>query len=326
MVKVALVGVGNVASSLVQASELMESGKEILGIELPPKEPIEIVAAFDIDKRKVGKPLREAIFSPPNVVAKYVDVETDLPVLRGPTLDGTRGILGDIIEESDAPFVDVVSELKNAKAEVVVSLLPTGADEASRFYGKASLQAGSAFINTTPSPVAKELGSSFKAKGVPIYGDDLLSQIGGTITHAGIMEFLRSRGVKLLRSFQVDIAGTTEAMVTLEGWRKEVKKEVKTNMISHTSEGAEVVAGTSDYVSFLGDRRVSYIVIEGTYSLGVPLRIEVSLKTLDGPNAVPPLIELIGLAQQFKRMKIGGPVKEVCAAYFKSPPSKLVGR
>jgi myo-inositol-1-phosphate synthase len=322
MVRVALVGVGNASSAFVQSLELFNNKHDIYGMHKFLEEPIEIVAAFDIDKRKVGKPLKEAIFSPPNVVAKYTEVRNDLIVLRGPTLDGREGILSDIIDESDDQPVSVRDELIRTKAEVVVSLLPTGTDKASRFYAEESLEAGAAFINTTPSAVAKELGQKFYQSKIPIFGDDLLSQIGGTAAHVGIISFLRERGVKVVRSYQVDIAGTTEATISLEGWRKELKKGLKSNLIATVSDGAEVTAGTSDYVGFLGDRRVSYMVIEGIYSFGVPVRVDVSMKTYDGPNAVVPLLELVQLAKIFLGERKGGPLKEVCSLYFKSPPEQ----
>ncbi|AOL16049.1 L-myo-inositol-1-phosphate synthase [Sulfolobus sp. A20] len=322
MVRVGLIGVGNVASALVQAIELAKNGREIYGIlDLPIKpSELDIVVAFDIDKRKVNKKLREAIFSKPNVVDKYVDVKNDIMVLRGPTFDGNSGILSNIIEESEDKPVDIEDVLKEEKVEVMVNLLPTGAINASNFYALASLNVGTSFVNATPTPIAKEMGYKFAEKRIPVLGDDLLSQIGGTITHTGIIEFLKSRGVKILRSYQVDIAGSTEALVTLEEWRKDVKKGIKSSYISQYSNGAEVVAGTSDYVEFLKDRRVSYMVIEGIYGIGIPVRIDISLKTYDSINAVSPLIDLIRIAKILLSKGIGGAVKEVCGYYFKSPP------
>jgi myo-inositol-1-phosphate synthase len=321
-VKVAIVGVGNVASALVQALEIVKGGRSLNGLRTLPISPedVEVVTAFDVDKRKVGKTLGEAVFSPPNVVNKYVEVRSPVQVLRGPTWGSIEGIVANVIEESEEREIDVTETLKELKVDVVLNLLPSGADEASLNYAKSSLQAGSAFVNSTPTPVAKELGESFRRAGVPLLGDDLLSQIGGTVTHASLIDFLRSRGVKVTRSYQVDIAGSTEALITLEDWRKEVKKRVKSNYISSKAEGVEVVAGTSDYVQFLGDRRMSYMVIEGVYSFGVPVRIDVSLKTYDGPNAVVPLLDLIRIAKLLKDRGIGGSPSPICSTYFKSPP------
>ncbi len=325
MVKVAIVGVGNVASALIQGLSMARRGTPIQGIRddlhISPSE-IEIVSAFDIDKRKVGVSLSKAIFERPNVVEPMAGIDGfDVTVMRGPTLDGREGVLEEIIEESDAQPVEVRDELRSSKAEVVVNLLPTGADKASLYYARASLEVGCSFINATPSSITRLLGDKFAESGIPVFGDDLLSQVGGTAFHAGLIDFLKSRGVKVNRSYQIDIAGTTEAMVTLEDRRKDLKKGIKSSFLSSHSD-ADVVAGTSDYVEFLRDRRVSYMVIEGTYSVGVPIRVDISLKTMDAPNAVAPLVDLIRYAKLLKDKKIGGPVKEVCGYYFKNTTDK----
>jgi myo-inositol-1-phosphate synthase len=320
MIKVALVGIGNTASALVQSLEEVKHGKEIPGILDLPFSPqdIEISAAFDIDKRKVGKPLSEAIFAKPNVVPQYTKVNTQITVLRGPTLDGNKGSLSNIIEESDEDPIDVSSVLKEEKIDVVVNLLPTGVNEATLFYAKSALDSSAAFINASPTEVVKKLGKDFENNKIPLFGDDLISQIGGTIFHTGIIEFLKSRGVKINRSYQIDISGNTETLITLEDWRKDLKKDIKSSYISSKTNGAQVVAGTSDYVEFLGDRRVSYMVIEGEYALGENIRVDISLKTHDAPNAVQPLIDLIRLAKLAKNRGIGGAIQPICGYYFKN--------
>lgn len=322
MIRVGIIGVGNVASAFLQALELAKSGKEIQGVlNLPYKvEEIEVVEAFDIDKRKVGLTLSKAIFQKPNVTPKYVEVKNDVIVKRGVTMDSKEGILGNIIEESDEEPVNVSEVLKNSKIDVVINLLPAGVQKASEFYAEESLKANSTFINATPARIVSVYEEKFRERRVPLLGDDLLSQIGGTILHSGIIEFLRSRGVRVTRTYQIDISGTTETLITLEDWRKDLKKGIKSNFISSHSDGAEVVAGTSDYVEFLGDKRVSYMVIEGVYSFGVPIRIDISLKSFDSPNAVVPLLDLVRIGKMLKDKGIGGAVKEVCGYYFKSPP------
>ena len=323
MIRVALIGVGNVASALLQSLEWVKQGNQIPGIltSLPYKvEDIEIVTAFDIDRRKVGKKLSQAIFEKPNVVPKKVEVKSDVIVLRGETLDGVNGILGKIIEESEEKPVNVEEELKKNKVDVVVNLLPTGAQKASEYYAEEALKSSSAFINSTPSSLIEKFGDKFRELKLPLLGDDLLSQIGGTALHTGIIEYLKSRGVKVTRTYQIDIAGSTEALVTLEDWRKDLKKGIKSNFISKHSDGAEVVAGTSDYVEFLGDRRVSYMVIEGEYAIGIPIRVDVSFKSYDSFNAVAPLLDLIRIAKMLKEKGIGGAIPEVCGYYFKKPP------
>ncbi|AEB94488.1 MULTISPECIES: inositol-3-phosphate synthase [Metallosphaera] len=324
MIRVALAGCGNVASALIQAIEYVRQGGVIPGVlDLYYKpDEIEVVAAFDIDERKVGKRLSQAIFEKPNVVEKYVDVRSDVIVKRGPTLDGNLGILSKVIVESKQKPDDVVNTLTEERVDVVLNLLPTGANEASEFYAKASLDSRSALINASPSPLVESMGSKFQDMNVPILGDDLISQIGGTALHSGIINFLEKRGVKVIRSYQIDISGTTETLVTLEDWRKDLKKRIKSSYISSQQEGVEVVAGTSDYVEFLGDRRVSYMVIEGEYALGAKVRIDISMKSLDGPNAVSPLIDLIRLAKLLRDRRIGGCPPQICSHYFKGYKGK----
>ncbi|BFH72622.1 L-myo-inositol-1-phosphate synthase [Sulfurisphaera javensis] len=320
MIKVAIFGVGNVASALLQGLEWIKQGKNLPGLLDLPYSPaeIEIVKAFDIDKRKVGKKLSEAIFMKPNVVNKYVEVNSDVIVERGPTLDGLDGSLMNIIEESEEKPADVESELKGV--DVSISLLPAGTQKANEYYAEASLSANTAFINASPAEIVINYSNKFAERKIPLLGDDLLSQIGGTILHTGIVEFLKNRGVKVTRTYQIDIAGTTETYVTLEDWRKDLKKGIKSNFIASHADDAEVVAGTSDYVEFLGDRRVSYMVIEGYYSFGVPFRIDISFKTQDAPNAVVPLIDLIRIAKFAKDKGIGGAIPQICGYYFKRPP------
>jgi myo-inositol-1-phosphate synthase len=324
--RIALIGVGNSASSFLQALNALRAGREIKGLlEIPIKtDEIEVVLAFDIDERKVGKKLKDAIFSEPNVVRKEIEVKEDLIVERGPTLDGTDGILGNIIMESKEKPVEVEERLKEEKVDVCLNLLPTGASRASRYYAECCLISNSSFINATPSEIANAptLESSYREARVPLLGDDLISQIGGTIFHKGIIDFLESRGVKVLRSYQVDISGTTEALVTLEEWRRDLKKNIKSKLISERR-GIEVIAGTSDYVRFLGDRRVSYMVIEGEYSYGAKVRIDISMKTFDGPNAAVPLINLVKISKILKDKGIGGATPEVCSLFFKNPPVKV---
>jgi len=320
LIKVAIFGVGNVASALLQGLEWIKQGNVLPGLLSLPISPteIEIVKAFDIDKRKVGKKLSEAIFQKPNVVPKYVDVDSDVIVERGPTFDGTSGLLSNVFEESEEPPVDVVSEIKGI--DVAVSLLPAGTQKANEYYAEASLSSNVAFINATPAEIVPIYSQKFAEKKIPLFGDDLLSQIGGTILHTGIIEFLKSRGVKVTRTYQIDISGTTESYVTLEDWRKDLKKGIKSNFIASHGDNTQVIAGTSDYVEFLGDRRVSYMVIEGIYAFNIPLRIDISFKSQDAPNAVAPLIDLIRLAKLAKDKGIGGCILQLCGYYFKRPP------
>ncbi len=209
--------------------------------------------------------------------------------------------------------------------DVVINLLPTGVNKASEYYAEQALGANSALVNASPAPLVEKFSASFMSKSLPLLGDDLISQIGGTALHSGIINFLEKRGVKVIRSYQIDISGTTETLVTLEDWRKETKKRIKSSYISSQQEGIEVVAGTSDYVEFLGDRRVSYMVIEGEYALGARVRIDVSMKSQDGPNAIAPLLDLIRLAKILKDKGIGGSPSQICSHYFKGYRTGISG-
>ncbi|EZQ06986.1 MULTISPECIES: inositol-3-phosphate synthase [Acidianus] len=324
MIRVAIIGVGNVASAFLQGLEMVKVGVKINGtLDLPISfHEIDVVAAFDVDKRKVGKKLSEAIFQKPNVVPRFFDVKSDVTVLRGPTLDSLDVHLSQIIDESEESAVDVVDVLKGENVDVVLNLLPVGSDKASLFYSEQSLESGSSFINVAPSPIVELMGDKYTERKIPLFGDDLLSQIGGTALHSGLIEFLQKRGVKVLRSYQVDIGGNTETYATLEENRKDLKKKIKSSFISGRSENAEIVAGTSDYVEFLGDRRVSYMVIEGEYGLGNIVRIDVSMKSLDGPNAVQPLLDLVRLSSIARIRNIGGPIPEICGTYFKNSKNR----
>ena len=317
-----IIGVGNLASALVQALSYVKSGGRVLSFvpTLPLPKDLEVVGAFDIDKRKVGKKLREALFSPPNVTEKFQDVDVDVEVMPG-VLKDDLGFLSPVIDPVYTEEGEFLDSLKSLKPDVVVLSTSSNMNKSNTFYASAALSAGSALINTTPTPLIRDFSEKFRERSLPLLGDDLLSQIGGTALHEGLVEFLESRGVKVVRSYQVDIAGTTEALVTLQDDVKDVKKDMKSSFI-RGNRNVEVVAGTSDYVGFLKDRRVSYMVIEGVYGVNAKVRIDVSLKTSDPQNSVVPMLDLLKLAYYMKEKGIGGAVPEACGFYFKSPPIK----
>ena len=320
--RLAIIGVGNLASALVQAISLVKSGGKVFsfvpGLDFPNE--IEIVGAVDIDRKKVGKKLSEAIFSPPNVAERFHDVSTDVLVSPGVIKDDL-GFLSPAIDPVSVSEGEFLDYLKGIRPDIIVLSTSSNMNESNLFYANAALEVKATLINTTPTPIVKKLGEKFREMSVPLLGDDLLSQIGGSALHEGLIEFLESRGVKVIRSYQVDIAGTTEALVTLQDDVKEVKKGLKSSFIKGDRE-VEVVAGTSDYVSFLKDRRVSYMVIEGYYGVNAKVRIDVSLKTSDPQNSIVPMLDLLKLAYYMKKKGIGGAVPEACGFYFKSPPVK----
>lgn len=320
--RIAIIGVGNLASALVQAISYVKSGGKVHTFipALPFPKDLEVVGAFDIDRKKVGKKLREALFSPPNVAERFQDVDVDVEVMPG-VLKDDLGFLTPVIDPVHTDEGKFLDSLKSLKPDVVVLSTSSNMNNSNTFYASAALGAGSALINTTPTPLVMSFGEKFRERSIPILGDDLLSQVGGTALHEGLVEFLESRGVRVVRSYQVDIAGTTEALVTLQDDVKDVKKGMKSSFI-RGNRNVEVVAGTSDYVGFLKDRRVSYMVIEGIYGLNAKVRIDVSLKTSDPQNSVVPMLDLLKLAYHMKEKGIGGAVPEACGFYFKSPPVK----
>ncbi|BCU67440.1 L-myo-inositol-1-phosphate synthase [Sulfolobales archaeon HS-7] len=326
MVKVSLIGVGNAASAYVQAVNILRKGGTVLGVDKRLGDPreIEIVSAIDIDKRKVSLPLKDAIFAPPNVVEKYTSVDEEIIVKRGITVEPIEGKYAEIIEESEDKPVDIEEEFKKNKAEVILCLIPSGMSKTTMYYARAAANAHASFINATPAPVTSEMKEVFESRGLLLFGDDLLSQMGGTILHTELIDVLKRRGVNVKRSFQVDISGTAEANLTLDDKIKEIKKNIKSSFISQSDDSIEVTAGTSDYVNFLKDRRVSYMVIEGEYAFNVPVRIDISLKTYDGPNAASPLINLTLIALKLRQLGYKGVPDPICSHYFKSPPRKKV--
>ncbi|MGC9105498.1 MAG: L-myo-inositol-1-phosphate synthase [Thermoprotei archaeon] len=318
--KVLIIGVGNLAAGAVQAIEAMNDGDGDYFSFVPNLswEKVEIVGAVDVDKKKVGQKLKDALFAPPNVASKFREVKVDVTVEPGVVKDDL-GFLEPVIDPvtvSEEKFEDYIETLK---PDLILLSTPSNMNKSNTFYAEVAARNGISLINTTPTPVAKEMGNKFGEKGTFVLGDDLLSQIGGTVFHEGLIEFLESRGVKVVRSYQVDIAGTTEALVTIQDDVKDVKKGIKSSFI-RSRKDVEVVAGTSDYVQFLKDRRVSYIVIEGYYGAGAKVRVDVSLKTYDSQNAIVPVLDLLKVSARLKAKGTKGNVPEVSGFYFKSPP------
>ncbi|MCW4048463.1 MAG: inositol-3-phosphate synthase [Candidatus Bathyarchaeota archaeon] len=327
-IRVAVAGVGNCCSALMQGIKFYSENGSKLGLlhhKLGDYEvtDIKLVAAFDIDANKIGKDVAEAIFAEPNKAPRFIDVETTgVKVQMGPAPDIFDDENMSHINKAGKKPVDIVEALKESKADILVNLISGGADKASRQYAEACLEAGCAFVNATPSGVVNDLtiASSFKRNGLPLAGDDLLSQMGATAVHMGLLEFLDSRGVRVEESYQLDVGGGSESINTLEKTR-DSKRLIKTEAVkSSVDYDFPLVSGSADFVDFLINDRDSFFYVKGTYFGGAGFTMDVKLSTEDAPNAGAVLIDTIrGLKIAMDR-GVGGPVEQVCAYGFKRPP------
>jgi len=331
-IKVALVGVGNCASALVQGLQYYSSGSDDkrIGLRNPvlggfnPKD-IEIVAAFDIDGRKVAKDLSEAIFAEPNNVSKLDDVPSyGVLVRKGPVLDGLGEYTKHLVQISPHPEANVAKVLKESKAEIMVDLLPSGAVKASQWYAQQALTSGCAFVNATPSFIASDAlwAKKFEEAGLPVVGDDLIDQVGSTTLHKTLLQLLSMNGVHVTETYQLDVGGGTESLDTLDR-TKDVKRSVKTQSVEAALPyPAAVVAGSTDYVDFLKNRRDSYFWIRGVHFCNVPVQIDLKLSTVDAPNAGSVLLDVLRAVKMALERKLKGALMAVCAYGFKHPPQQ----
>jgi myo-inositol-1-phosphate synthase len=288
---------------------------------------VEFVAAFDVDAKKVGRDLAEAIVASENNTVKFCDVPpTGVTVQRGPTYDGLGQYYREIIEESDETAVDVVAALREARVDVVVSYLPVGSEAADKFYAQAAIDAGCAFVNALPVFIASDpvWARKFADAGVPIIGDDIKSQVGATIVHRALAKLFEDRGVELLRTYQLNFGGNMDFMNMLERTRLVSKKISKTqsvtSQIPHEMEKASVHIGPSDHVPWLDDRKWAYIRLEGKSFGDVPLNAELKLEVWDSPNSAGVIIDAVRAAKIAKDRGIGGPVTSASSYFMKSPP------
>jgi myo-inositol-1-phosphate synthase len=336
-VRVAVAGVGNCASSLVQGVEYYQDAAE--GARVPGLmhvrlgayhlRDIRFVAAFDVDGKKVGHDLSEAIGASENNTIKLCDVApTGVTVARGPTLDGLGHYYRETIEEAaDAP-VDVVAALREARADVLVCYLPVGSEQAARFYAQCALDAGVGFVNCLPVFIAgtPEWASKFAAAKVPIVGDDIKSQVGATITHRVLASLFEDRGVILDRTMQLNVGGNMDFKNMLERERLESKKISKTqavtSQVSHHLGGGNVHIGPSDYVAWLDYRKWAYVRLEGRAFGDVPLNLEYKLEVWDSPNSAGVVIDALRCAKIAKDRGIGGPLLGPSSYFMKSPPEQ----
>src|SRR5438270_4561508 len=336
-VRVAVVGVGNCASSLVQGVEYYRNAdpnERVPGLmhvtfgEYHVSD-VEFVAAFDVDAKKVGRDLAEAIVASENNTIKICDVPpTGITVQRGPTLDGLGKYYRQTVEESDEAPVDVVAALREARVDVVVSYLPVGSEAAGKFYAQAALDAGCGFVNALPVFIASDpvWAQKFTDAGLPIVGDDIKSQVGATIVHRALAKLFEDRGVELLRTYQLNFGGNMDFMNMLERTRLVSKKISKTqavtSQIPHEMERANVHIGPSDHVPWLTDRKMAYVRLEGRAFGDVPLNLEYKLEVWDSPNSAGVIIDAVRAAKIALDRGIGGPVISASSYFMKSPPEQ----
>ena len=331
-VKVALIGVGNCASAFMQGLQYYaKCEKDCVGLRNPSlgglnTRDIQVVAAFDVDQRKVGRDLAEAIFAAPNNAPKVADVPaTGVVVQKGALLDGLGECTKKIVQVSNTSDSNVAAVLKASGAEVVVNLLPSGAAEASRWYAEQALAAGCAFVNATPNFVASDAAwaKRFEKAGLPLAGDDLVDQVGSTALHKTLLKLLSMNGVKINETYQLDVGGGTESLDTMDRSR-DAKRAIKTQSVAASLPyKAEVVAGSTDYVDFLQNKRDSYFWISGVYFCNAPMQIDLKFSTVDAPNAGSVLFDIVRAMKLALDKKLKGAILPVCAFAFKRPPQLL---
>ena len=341
--RLAIVGVGNCATSLIQGVEYYKDADPTASVpglmhvvfgDYHVKD-VDFVVAFDVDDKKVGKDLSEAINASENNTIKIADVPTlGVEVKRGPTLDGLGKYYRQTIEESAAEPVDVVQALKDAEVDVLVCYLPVGSEQAAKFYAQCAIDAGVGFVNALPVFIASdpEWAAKFTEAGVPIVGDDIKSQVGATITHRVMAKLFEDRGVALDRTYQLNVGGNMDFKNMLERERLESKKISKTQAVTSNLSGSlagvgaddrNVHIGPSDYVAWLDDRKWAYVRLEGRAFGDVPLSLEYKLEVWDSPNSAGIIIDAIRAAKIAADRGQGGPVVGASAYLMKSPPVQM---
>jgi myo-inositol-1-phosphate synthase len=337
-VRVAIIGVGNCANSLLQGVEYYKDASPdefvpgLMHVDLGGYHvrDIEFTAAFDVTKAKVGKDLADAIWAEPNDTIKFASVpKTGITVSRGMTHDGLGKYLSEVVEKAPGDTDDVVKILQETGTDVVVNYLPVGSEEATKWYTEQILNAGCAMVNCMPVFIAKGgyFGRQFEERGLPIIGDDIKSQVGATITHRVLTTLFRERGVKLDRTMQLNVGGNSDFLNMLERERLESKKISKTNAVTSMLDydiGADNVhVGPSDYVPWLTDRKWAYVRMEGSSFGDVPLNIELKLEVWDSPNSAGIVIDAVRLAKLALDNGVSGALEGPSAYLMKSPPKQI---
>ncbi len=334
-VRVAIVGVGNCAASLVQGVHFYADADPtqrvpgLMHVDFGGYHvrDVQFVAAFDVDAKKVGRDLSEAIGASENNTIKIADVPPlGVTVQRGPTLDGLGRFYRETIDESDEQPVDVAQALRDARVDVLVSYLPVGSEAADRFYAQAAIDAGVGFVNALPVFIASDpvWAEKFRTAGVPIVGDDIKSQVGATITHRVLAKLFEDRGVQLDRTMQLNVGGNMDFLNMKELERLESKKVSKTQAVTSQVDrdlGRDNVhIGPSDYVAWLDDRKWAYVRLEGRAFGDVPLNLEYKLEVWDSPNSAGIIIDAVRAAKIAKDRGVGGPILSAASYFMKSPP------
>ena len=325
--KIAIAGVGNFASVFVQGLKFY-SGNEQGGLWHPriaglkPRE-VEVVAAFDIDSRKVGLELSRAAFASPNVARRYVALPKGRVIVSPGVSEGDVAphLRGEKLEKSD--LEGVAKRLEESGADLLVNLISSGSTASSEEYARAALRAGCGYVNCTPSLVLKNsrLVAGFRRARLPVLGDDLMSQFGGTVFHKGLLGFMVKRGVKISKSYQLDVGGGSETLNTIDEGIKLAKRDVKTHAVSsEVPYKFETIAGTTDFVDYMGNDRTSYFWFEGSTFMNSDISVDIYLRSSDGANGCNVLLDVVRAT--YRCMKSGklGTVGEICAYGFKSPP------
>jgi myo-inositol-1-phosphate synthase len=337
-VRVAIIGVGNCASSLVQGVHFYKEAADdasvpgIMHARLGGYHirDIEFTLGIDVNVTKVGRDLSEAIFAEPNNTYKFTDVpKLDAPVVRGMTHDGLGKYLSGIVTKAPGPTADIVKLLKETKTDVVVNFLPVGSEMATKWYVEQCIEAGCAFVNGIPVFIASSeyWGKRFADAGLPVLGDDIKSQVGATILHRAIAGLFVDRGVRIDRTYQLNFGGNTDFLNMLERERLESKKISKTgavtSMIPYELPAEDVHVGPSDYVPWLTDRKWCYIRMEGTTFGNVPLNVEVKLEVWDSPNSAGVMIDAVRCAKIALDRELSGPIVGPSSYFFKTPPKQF---
>jgi myo-inositol-1-phosphate synthase len=337
-VRLGIIGIGNCASSLVQGLSYYREAKSnepvpgLMNVNLGGYhvKDIEISAAFDVNARKVGKDVADAVWASPNNTHRFADVpQTGVTVLRGRTLDGIGEYLREDIEISDETEADVTAALTKSRTDVLVSYLPVGSQKATEWYAERALEAGCGFVNCIPVFIAsdRKWRARFEEAGVPILGDDIKSQVGATIVHRVLANLFRSRGVRLDRTYQLNFGGNADFKNMLERERLKSKKISKTQAVTSQFdvplEAGNIHVGPSDHVPWLTDRKMAYIRLEGTAFGGVPLSAELKLDVWDSPNSAGVVIDAVRCAKLAMDRGVGGALIGPSSYFMKSPPQQF---